>query len=103
MDRCDETDYRCPAGSLLLLCARKIIFPKHIIFIASVIFFFFGGGDVTMITLEGSTIQTKFSHMTFDWNSSAVYEDGYRRSHVTPIIGGFYTPLKINTSDFNQS
>ena len=33
-----------------------------------------------------------FSHMTFDWNSSAVYENGHRRSHVTTIIRGFWPP-----------
>ena len=37
-------------------------------------------------------IRTKFSHMTFDWNSSANFENGHCRSHVTPLIGGFCPP-----------
>ena len=32
---------------------------------------------------KAQPIRTKFSHMTFEWNSSAKFEDGHRRSHVT--------------------
>ena len=35
--------------------------------------------------------------MTFDRHSSAKFEDGHHRSHVTPLIGGFCPPpLKIH-------
>ena len=51
---------------------------------------------------KAQPIQTKFSHVTFEWNSSAKFADGHRRSHVTPpppSNRGFYPPLppfKIN-------
>ena len=51
---------------------------------------------VDMITLEMfNQIRTKFSHMTFEWNSSAKFEDGHHRSYVTPQIGGFCPPWKF--------
>ena len=49
--------------------------------------------------------RTKFSHMTFDWNSSAKFKDGHRRSHITPLIGGFCptTLTTITLESLNQS
>ena len=44
---------------------------------------------------KAQPIQTKFSHMTFDWNSSAKFENGYRRSHVTPPNRGLLPPRKF--------
>ena len=44
--------------------------------------------------------------MTFDWNSSAKFEDGHRRSHVTPPNGvsALPPPPPENsiTSDFDE-
>ena len=37
-------------------------------------------------------IRTKFSHMTFNWNSSAVYKNGHCRSHITPSNRGLLPP-----------
>ena len=34
-------------------------------------------------------IQTKFPHMTFDWNSSSEFKNGHHSSNATPLIGGF--------------
>ena len=34
--------------------------------------------------------------MTFDWKSSAKFENGHRRSHVNPPNRGLLPPLKIN-------
>ena len=34
-------------------------------------------------------IQSKFPHMTFDWNSSSEFKNGHHRSNVTPLIGSF--------------
>ena len=48
---------------------------------------------------KAQPIRTKFSHMTFDWNSSARFENGHRRSHVNsppPYNKGFLPLLKIN-------
>ena len=45
--------------------------------------------------LRFQPIQTKFSHMTFDWNSLGRFGNGHHRSHVTPLIGGFCPPGKF--------
>ena len=42
--------------------------------------------------LRFQSIQTKFLHMTFDWNSSFEFENGYQRSSVAPLIGDFCHP-----------
>ena len=34
----------------------------------------------------------KFSHMTFDWNSSPEFENGHQRSNVTPLTGDSCLP-----------
>ena len=49
------------------LCTQKGIFPNHI--------------------KLAQPIQSKFSHMTFDWNSSAMLENGHCRSHDPPNRG----------------
>ena len=41
---------------------------------------------------KAQPIRTKCSHMTSDWNSSAVYENGHSRSHVTPPNRGSSAP-----------
>ena len=45
---------------------------------------------------KAQPIQTKFSHMTFDWNGSAMSKNGHRGSQVTPSNRGLLHPLKIN-------
>ena len=44
--------------------------------------------------LRFQPIQTKFSHLTFDWNTSSKFENGHHRSNIAPLIGGF-CPQKI--------
>ena len=57
------------------------------------LFYYFFFKSATTITLwKAQPIRTKFSHMTFDWNSSDTFENGHHISHVTPIIGGFCPP-----------
>ena len=51
---------------------------------------------------KAQPIRTKFSHMTFDWNSSAKVENRHRRSHITPLIEGLCPPENSNTSDFHK-
>ena len=52
-------------------------------------------------------IPTKFSHMTFDCNSSAKFENRHRRSHVTAPNRGFLHPpprkFNITIERLNQS
>ena len=40
-------------------------------------------------------IQTKFSHMIFDWNSSSEFENGHHRLNVTPPNRGCLPPKKM--------
>ena len=49
-----------------------------------------------VLYLRFQPIQTKFSHMTFDWNSSSELENGHQRSHVTPLIGISGPPGQFN-------
>ena len=42
--------------------------------------------------LRFQPIQTKFSHMTFDCNSSSEFENGYQRSNVAPPNTEFLPP-----------
>ena len=46
--------------------------------------------SVTTITLERLNQSEPNFHKTFDWNSLAKFENGHRRSYLTPLIGGFY-------------
>ena len=89
--------------SLLLLCARKRIFPKHIklscvcdficLFIYLLLLFFCLCYHDS--SWKAQPIRTKFSHTSFDWNSSDRFQNVHRRSHVTSPNRGFLPPLKI--------
>ena len=47
--------------------------------------------------LRFQPIQTKFSHITFNWNSSSEFENGHHRSNATPppTNRGFLPPRKM--------
>ena len=98
-------DTCAPLSAPPVITAWKGIFPKVLFSVVSVIFFFF----FFFVWLHDNSwkaqaIRTKFSHKTFNWNSSAMCKNGHHKSHVTLIIGGFCAnPEILHTSDFNQS
>ena len=84
---------RIKAERLHLLFAQKIIFPKDIVFSCVCDFFFFLLGCLYVVFFCGhdnswkaQVIRTKFTHMTFNWNSLA---------YVTPLNGDFFLPSKL--------
>ena len=52
--------------------------------------------------LRFQPIQTKFSHMTFEWISASEIENGHDSSNVTPPNGGFLPPENSDISDFDE-
>ena len=95
----------------LFLSAWKRIFPKdtvlscvcdfayffiYFFFIIIFYFLFFFFFCYHNNSWKAQPIWTKFSHMTFDWNSSEKFENGHHRSCVTLPNRGLLTPLKIN-------
>ena len=58
-------------------------------------FYFFFSGCYHDNSWKVQPIQTKFSHMTFDWNSLAKFENGHHRSHVTLLNRGLLPPSKL--------
>ena len=93
--------------ALLIITARKRFFSKALFSVASVIFYFF----YFFVCYHDNSwkaqpIRAKFSQKTFNWNSSAMYENGPRWSHVTlPNRGASATPPPeiLHTSNFNQT
>ena len=62
--------------------SEGIVFSRVCNFI--VIFIFFSPVCYHDNSWKTQPIRTKFSHLTFDWNSSGKFEDGHHRSHVNP-------------------
>ena len=58
---------------------KNYCFQSHLFF-----FFFFFFVCYHNNSWRAQPVQTKFSHMTFEWNSSGKFEDGHCRPHVTP-------------------
>ena len=79
----------------MIFTARKIIFPKVLFSVTSVIFFSVCYHDNSR---KAQPIRTKFTHTTFDWNISDEFVNGHSWSHVTPLNRGSFAPhpLKIN-------
>ena len=63
---------------------------NSIIVIIFFFFFFFVCGHNN--SLKAQPIRTKFSHKTFNWNSSDTFGNGHHRSHVTPLGRGLPSP-----------
>ena len=81
-----------PQIALLIIIRTEWIFWRILFWAASVIFFFF---FFTTITL-GKLNQSKPNfHTSFDWNSSANFENGHQRSHglvFIYIVHSYHTP-----------
>ena len=78
---------------------KHIIFSCLWFFLFLFIYFFFGCYHDN--SWKAQPIQTKFSHMTFDWNSSSEFENGHRRSYITPLIGDFCPHWKFKYLRFS--
>ena len=85
----------------VLLLPGKEFFSRVCDFVFILLFFF--SVSYHDNSWKAQPIRTKFSHVTFDWNSSGRFEDGHRRSHVIPRNRGFLSPpYYLNTSNFDE-
>ena len=50
--------------------------------------------------LQFQPVQTKFSHSTFDWNSSFEFENEHQWSNVTPPLKRGFLPLENSINFF---
>ena len=80
---------------------RRIFFQLRLWFcFIFILFLFFCYHDNSW---KGQSIRTKFSHMISDWKSSAKFENGHHRSHVTLRNSDFCPPWKFTYLRFQPT